>query len=145
MAEDKRPPLPSLNSNPSLASFNDDIHPGDPFADRPRVLNFQEPQPRPYESTASLPQEFGGLGSGYDEDEQEKVPLTSATGFSGGLYPPGCVTMPSHNETNALTDLVDLWILTHSAIHTRAPFLQSLLRRQASNRHGGGGRRSSAE
>ena len=43
--------------------------------------------PTPFQSTTSLPHEFGGQG-GY-EDEEEKVPLTGDQGFVGGLYPPG--------------------------------------------------------
>ena len=44
--------------------------------------------PTPYQSTTSLPQEFGAR-SGYPADEEEKVPLTGDPGFVGGLYPPG--------------------------------------------------------
>lgn len=83
---DNRPPGPSYDS--SL---------GDPFADRPRQTHFTEPQ-RPYqsaslapsfESTTSLPNEFGA-NSAYDDDEYiEKVPLTSGENFTGGFYPPG--------------------------------------------------------
>lgn len=42
--------------------------------------------PTPFQSSTSLPQEFGGQGY---EDEEEKVPLTGDQGFVGGLYPPG--------------------------------------------------------
>lgn len=81
MAEERRPPLPSFNSQSSLGEEHD------PFADRPQ-LAFHEPPPSAYASTASLPHEFGGVGHGgqYDDDETEKVPLTSG---AGGLYPPG--------------------------------------------------------
>ena len=79
MAEERRPPLPSFNSQTSLP---DSEH--DPFADR-NHLAFREPTPSAYASTVSLPQEFGGHAPEYvDDDETEKVPLTS-----GGLYPPG--------------------------------------------------------
>lgn len=62
----------------------------DPFADG-HHLRFQEPQPRPFESTTSLPQDFGGRGGQYDEDEElEKQPLTGGN-VAGGFYPPGCV------------------------------------------------------
>jgi chitin synthase len=77
-----RPPLPS--SNPSY---------GDPFADRPRQTQFADQPapyhtPRPYESTASLPQEFHQ--DQYEDDEfVEKQPLAAGQ-FSGGFYPPGC-------------------------------------------------------
>ena len=70
---------------------------GDPFADRRPGLTFQEPtipprEPRPFESTASLPHEFGGPGPGFnDEDNEEMLPLTGNQGFVGGLYPPGYV------------------------------------------------------
>jgi chitin synthase len=78
MAEDRRPQLPSFNSHTSGEQ--------DPFADRPHHLAFQEPPPSAYASTTSLTLngEFGGRVGDYDDDEVEKVPLTS-----GGLYPPG--------------------------------------------------------
>lgn len=84
MAEEHRPPLPSYASQSSVTLSDN----GNPFADHPaRQVAFQEPRMSAYESTASLPQEFGGMGSNYDEDEVEKLPLTAAQG--GGLYPPG--------------------------------------------------------
>lgn len=86
---------PPMSSEPS----NDDLYGGDPFANRPRQTQFQEPtypsrgqgQPRPYESNASLPQEFGQQPSEYhaDDDYVEKLPLTAGQDFSGGFYPPG--------------------------------------------------------
>lgn len=79
MAEEHRPPLPSFNSQTSIA---DSEH--DPFSDHQHQLAFREPSPTAYASTVTLPQEFGGRVE-YDDDEVEKVPLTSA----GGLYPPG--------------------------------------------------------
>lgn len=83
MAEDQRPPLPSQASQASLSEASTYVH--NPFTDRQR-LQFQEPSPRPYESTVSLgASEFGGRTSVYDDDESEKVPLTSN---AGGLYPP---------------------------------------------------------
>lgn len=82
MAEDRRPPLPSLSSQASVSTAGEGYQ--DPFADRPRALQFSEPSiPTPYESQVSLPHEFGGHGGTYDEDESEKIPLTG-----GGLYPP---------------------------------------------------------
>lgn len=72
---------------------------GDPFADRPRQTQFAEP-PRPYhantsqstlqpyESTTTLPNEFGAR---YDDDEIEKEPLAQGQNFTGGFYPPGYV------------------------------------------------------
>lgn len=90
-----RPPLPSVSSH------NTDDTYADPFADRPRQTHFTEPQhpypsqssmPRPFESTATLPQEFGARDQPYDEDEYiEKQPLTSGQAFAGGFYPPGPV------------------------------------------------------
>lgn len=82
MAEDKRPPLPSMASQSSLAESEHN-----PFSDRSAHLTFQEPPPSAYASTTTLNQEFGGRNAEYidDDDEIEKVPLTSA----GGLYPPG--------------------------------------------------------
>ena len=68
MAEERRPPLPSFNSQTSIA---DSEH--DPFADRPHQLAFQEPPPSAYASTVTLPQEFGGRGGEYDDDEVEKA------------------------------------------------------------------------
>ena len=80
MAEERRPPLPSFNSQ---ASMGDSEH--DPFTDRPHHLQFQEPAPSAYASTTSLTLagDFGRSGE-YDDEEVEKMPLTS-----GGLYPPG--------------------------------------------------------
>lgn len=79
---------PSLRSVPSNSSNNSAY--GDPFAGG-RHAQFVEPE-RPYrnqqgfESTASIPQEFGGRD--YDEDEfLEKQPLT-ANQYPGGFYPP---------------------------------------------------------
>lgn len=82
MAEDKRPPLPSFSSASTYSEAGDD-----PFNPQPPHIRFQEAEPSPYHSTASLPQEFGGIGDNYDEDELEKLPLTSNQ--PGGLYPPG--------------------------------------------------------
>ena len=87
MAEDKRPTLPSFASQ---TSFSDTLN--DPFSDGPTRggLTIQQPVPSPYESTVSLPQEFGMHGGYNDEDDEvEKVPLTSSQGMSGSLYPPG--------------------------------------------------------
>ena len=72
---------------------------GDPFGDgnhgAPQI-HFQEPQRpprgspqlRPFESSTTLPHEFGGQHDDYDE---EKLPLTNNQDFVGGLYPPGYV------------------------------------------------------
>jgi chitin synthase len=73
-----RPPPTSLSSH-------DSDYPSDPFADRPRALQFQEPQIRPFDSTASLPQEFGAQP--YEDEEVEKLPLTGGNVPRG--YPPG--------------------------------------------------------
>ena len=65
----------------------DSVYSSEPFADRPRALQFQEPQVRPFDSTVSLSQEFGGQGA-YEDEEVEKQPLTSGN-VPGGFYPPG--------------------------------------------------------
>ncbi|GBE80048.1 Chitin synthase 1 [Sparassis crispa] len=86
MAEGNRPPLPSFSSQTSLSDQ------ADPFADH--HVNFLEP-PRPYESTVSLPQEFGGMGgSNYDEDDIEKLPLTANQGF----YPPSPIDPSAYGD-----------------------------------------------
>ncbi|KAH9938331.1 glycosyltransferase family 2 protein [Fomitopsis serialis] len=89
MAEDHRPPLPSYHSQNSVSDH------GDPFADRPRHVNFQEPAMSAYESSVSLPQEFGGMGGGYDDDDVEKLPLTAAP---GSLYPPGPIDPNAYGD-----------------------------------------------
>jgi chitin synthase len=73
---------------PTTLSSHDSDHSSDPFADRPRALHFQEPQPRPFDSTVSLTQEFGGQGNPYEDEEIEKQPLTGGN-VPGGFYPPG--------------------------------------------------------
>ncbi|KAF8897499.1 putativechitin synthase [Infundibulicybe gibba] len=87
---DNRPPLPSVSSQNRTQQY------GDPFADRPRQTQFDEPE-RPYHSTASLPQaydstttlpQFGGDEHYDDDDYIEKQPLTSGQNFTGGFYPP---------------------------------------------------------
>ena len=76
MDPNNRPPLPS--NNPSQTTLND------PFSDR-QHLTFQEPSPSAFASTTSLTDDFGGQRqSQYDDEEIEKMPLTS-----GGMYPPG--------------------------------------------------------
>lgn len=76
-------------SYPTYSSRESDPN-SDPFADRPRALQFQEPQPRPFDSSASLPQDFGERNRPYDDEELEKQPLTGGN-FAGGFYPPGYV------------------------------------------------------
>jgi hypothetical protein len=74
----------------------------DPFADGHHA-HFQEPMPRPYESTTSLPQDFGGPGQQYDDEEAiEKQPLTGGN-VAGGFYPPGCV---EHHLNSVLSILI---------------------------------------
>jgi chitin synthase len=75
---------------PSSLTSHESDQTSDPFADRPRALQFQEPQPRPFESTLSLPQELGGQIRPYDDEEIEKLPLTGGN-VPGGFYPPGYV------------------------------------------------------
>ncbi|KAI0326691.1 glycosyltransferase family 2 protein [Cubamyces sp. BRFM 1775] len=83
MAQDDRPTLPSLSSSTSIT---DDHTLNDPFADRPRQINFAAAptMPTPMDSVVSFPNEFGTLDQ-YDEDEEEKLPLNRG---AGGLYPP---------------------------------------------------------
>ncbi|KAF8505798.1 chitin synthase [Russula emetica] len=71
----------------SLSSHSSDVL-SDPFADRPRALQFQEPQIRPFDSTVSLQQDFGAQGHPYEDEEVEKQPLTGGN-VAGGFYPPG--------------------------------------------------------
>lgn len=81
-----RPPLPSSASTSTY---------GDPFADRARHPQFADqpaPYHSPYESTTSLPQDFHQ--DQYEDDEfVEKQPLASGESFTGGFYPPGCVSV----------------------------------------------------
>ncbi|KAI9001377.1 glycosyltransferase family 2 protein [Trametes punicea] len=84
MAQDGRPPLPSLSSETSVT---DEPTLNVPFADRRRQINFAEPTvpiPTPMESVVSFPTELGTLEP-YDEEEVEKLPLTREAGAS---YPP---------------------------------------------------------
>ncbi|KAG1779739.1 glycosyltransferase family 2 protein [Suillus placidus] len=78
---------------------------GDPFADRPRQTHFQEPAPRvydsasgsPFESTTTLPREFGA--NYVDEDYAEKLPLTGGDNYNpGGFYPPGPVDPSAYGD-----------------------------------------------
>ena len=97
---DQRPQLPSAGSSPSP-----DVY-GDPFADRPRQTTFAEPerpfhgppspQPRPFESTSTLPQELGGHDNYDDDDYVEKQPLNAGGSFTGGFYPPQYVVFDLH-------------------------------------------------
>ncbi|KAJ3811230.1 class III chitin synthase [Lentinula lateritia] len=85
-----RPPLDSVSSHGS-----DSTAYGDPFADRPRQAQFVEPErpyrnnnPQAFESSASIPQEFGGRDYNDEEDYMEKQPLTAGQTYPGGFYPP---------------------------------------------------------
>lgn len=90
---DNRPPLPSASSYDRNAPY------ADPFADRPRQTQFNEPEP-PYHSSTSLPRPYQSSASlplsaqdTYDDDEYiEKQPLTVGQDFSGGFYPPAYVS-----------------------------------------------------
>ncbi|THH31301.1 hypothetical protein EUX98_g2888 [Antrodiella citrinella] len=126
MEEDKRPPLPSFHSNTSQSTIHTD-----PFADtgRTRALNFQEPSPSAYASTVSLPQEFGGLGgdSYEDDDEQEKIPLTSTSSLGGGLYPPGPIDPSAYGDPYARP---------HSTVSTASLGVESAWRRRQTIKRG---------
>lgn len=84
-----RPPLPSASSHGE--------NPANPFSDRARHPQFAEqpaPYHTPYESTTSLPQDFHQ--DQYEDDEfLEKQPLAAGESFTGGFYPPGCVSYPA--------------------------------------------------
>ncbi|KAI0677055.1 glycosyltransferase family 2 protein [Trametes maxima] len=83
MAQDPRPPLPSLSSQTSVT---DDHTLNDPFADRQRHIGFADPaMPTPNQSVVSFPNEFGTLDQYEDEEESEKLPLNRG---AGSLYPP---------------------------------------------------------
>lgn len=86
------PQRPTMSSHSSTETYGD----RDPFSDGHPRIQFQDPpvpqrggMPQPFESSTSLPQEFGGHTYNDLEDEEEKVPLTGDQGFVGGLYPPG--------------------------------------------------------
>ncbi|KAI0921655.1 Chitin synthase, class 1 [Taiwanofungus camphoratus] len=119
MAQEGRPPLPSYGSHSSLGDTSD------PFADRPRQINFQEPEIHAYDSTVSLPQEFGGMGSNYDDEEVEKLPLTASQG--GGLYPPGPI------DPNAYGDPYDRPL---STVSTASSGVDSAWRRRQTIKRG---------
>ncbi|KAF8639963.1 hypothetical protein AX17_001213 [Amanita inopinata Kibby_2008] len=97
---DHRPPLPSVSSNDSDAY-------SDPFADRPRQTHFREPERsyggtpspklQPYESTTSIPNEFGGQDT-YDDEYVEKQPLNAGQSFTGGFYPPSPVNPSAYGD-----------------------------------------------
>ena len=70
----------------SLSSHDSDPNSG-PYADRPRALQFQEPQVGPFNSALSLPQDFGSRNPPYEDDEVEKQPLTGGN-VPAGYYPP---------------------------------------------------------
>jgi hypothetical protein len=89
----------------------------DPFTDG-HHLRFQEPQPRPFESTTSLAQDFGGQGGQYDDDELEKEPLTGGN-VAGGFYPPGCVE--HHVKSNNSPHFIPPGPLTPTSMATRMP------------------------
>lgn len=96
MSDPRRPPLSAQNSFESRSrqgSRAASPYGGDPFADRPRQTQFQEP-PRPYESVASLPQGYASTatlpqGNYVEDDYEEKVPLTAPQTYAArGAYPP---------------------------------------------------------
>lgn len=91
---DRRPPMGG--PYPS----QDNLHHNDPFSDAAPAVYVQQPpipgmpprrSPQPFESTATLPQDFTGQTANYPEHDydEEKVPLTGGQGYAGGLYPPG--------------------------------------------------------
>ena len=64
-------------------SSSDSFNPGNPFAERPHTVGFQEPSP--FASSTTLSRDNHQEES---DAEEEKQPLTQ---FPGGLYPPGYV------------------------------------------------------
>ncbi|THV08600.1 glycosyltransferase family 2 protein [Dendrothele bispora CBS 962.96] len=74
--------------------------------------------PRPFESSTSIPTEFGGH-SQFEEDEVEKQPLTGGQTFAGGFYPPGSLdpnaygdpyaTRPASVVSNSTTGVESAW------------------------------------
>ncbi|KAG6919403.1 Chitin synthase, class 1 [Tephrocybe rancida] len=69
---------------------------GDPFADRPRQTQFQEPespyrQPSPYSNSLGSTTNLDTQESVYDDDEIEKQPLAQGQSFTGGFYPPAAL------------------------------------------------------
>jgi hypothetical protein len=70
-----RPPLSSADS------FNG----GNPFADRPHTVGFQEPSP--FASSTTLARDYQQQGD--DLPDEEKQPLAQ---YPGGFYPPGYAT-----------------------------------------------------
>ena len=127
-----RPPLGSLPS--------DSDHNSDPFADRPRALQFQE-QPRPFDSTVSLPQEFGIQGRQYDDEEVEKQPLTGGN-VPGGFYPPGYVYPRVQTIPLSPQFTLGLSIPTCLVTHTADPFPLPRLGPTVLTLHGVAGRLS---
>jgi len=69
-----------MANRPPLSSGEPSYSAGNPFADRPRGVGFQEPSP--FASSTTLNHDYAQQGS---ELEEEKQPLTQ---FSGGFYPP---------------------------------------------------------
>ncbi|PPR06579.1 hypothetical protein CVT24_001760 [Panaeolus cyanescens] len=94
MSDNPPPSLPSSSVN-SRPTGNEPY--ADPFADRPRQTQFQDPDfnpprhlmPRPYDSTANLSTaETHRDNYDLDDDYVEKQPLNAEQSFSGGFYPP---------------------------------------------------------
>ena len=95
MAQENRPPLPSLSPSPQPS---DPTREGretytltDPFVDRPRQINFTEPAfPTPNQSVTSFPNEFGTLNEYEDESEKLLAPGSHYPYVYGrlGLYIP---------------------------------------------------------
>ena len=79
MAQENRPPLPSLSSHNS-----DNAPEGytltDPFAERERRINFSEPNfPTPSQSVTSFPNEFGTLDDDLDEENEKLLHATASS------------------------------------------------------------------
>ncbi|KAI6047213.1 glycosyltransferase family 2 protein [Pisolithus marmoratus] len=73
-----------------------DEHYGDPFADQP-ARTYDHPQGSPFESTTTLPRDFGANYA--DDDYSEKLPLTGDETYNaGGFYPPGPVDPSAYGD-----------------------------------------------
>ncbi|KAF7332167.1 Chitin synthase [Mycena kentingensis (nom. inval.)] len=90
-----RPPLPSSSSY-AVDPFENPQHSSAP---RPHFQEPAYPAPRPYDSSASLPHDYGHHDQYDDEDYIEKQPLAGGgEGFAGGFYPPGPIDPNAYGD-----------------------------------------------
>jgi len=74
-----------MANRPPLSSGESSYNTGNPFAERPHTVGFQ--QPSPFASSVTLSHDYAQHA---DHTEEEKQPLTQ---FPGGLYPPSYATV----------------------------------------------------